>query len=362
MKRYLFLKSAVVLVIAITLFDTACNKARPDSQVASDVQGKINADNSVRNKQLSVVAANGVVTVSGNVASDAERSAVANDAASVSGVRTVVNNLTVQPADTSAAQTQAPVADVSQPPPSNQPAPAARPSKPGAAVSSAQNNPPPLSQADAMRQQGASQPDASQNAQNTPPPAPAPPPPPAMITVPDGTVLAVRLIDSLDSENASPGDTFTATLNSPVEVNGRIVISSDADLDGRVVEAQAAGRFRGRGLLTIEITRVRFNGRSYAIHTDQWSKQTDARGRGTAEKVGGGAALGAIIGGIAGGGRGAGIGAAVGAGAGGVTQAAIHAAQIKLGPESLLTFHLAQPVTVQPSSGNDRNTDRRRLQ
>ncbi len=158
-----------------------------------------------------------------------------------------------------------------------------------------------------------------------------------------------------------------ATLPDPAELQDRLArLEELADYTAgqlhRVVDAQAAGRFRGRGMLTIEITRVRFNGRSYAIHTDQWSKQTDARGKGTAEKVGGGAALGAIIGGIAGGGKGAGIGAAVGAGAGGVTQAAIRAAQIKLGPESLLTFRLAQPATVQPSSSNDRNTDRRRLQ
>lgn len=361
MKPHLILKSAVILVIAFALFGLACNKAqRSDSQVASDIQGKINADNSVHNKQLSVAAANGVVTLSGSVSSDAERSAVATDAASVSGVRTVVNNLTVQATDNTAAQNQSAATDASQASPAQQ-APAPLPSAKPSGRSANRNNQP-FSQAEAMKQPTVQPQYTSQNAQNTPPPAPAPPPPPELISIPEGSPLSVRLIGTVDSENANPGDTFTATLNSPVEVNGKIVIPSDADLDGRVVDAQAAGRFRGRGLLTIEITRVRFNGRSYGIHTDQWSKQTDARGKGTAEKVGGGAALGAIIGGIAGGGKGAGIGAAVGAGAGGVTQAAIRAAQIKLGPESLLTFRLTQPVTVQPSSHNDRNADRHRLE
>ena len=169
------------------------------------------------------------------------------------------------------------------------------------------------------------------------------------------------MLDTLDSETAKPGDTFRATLNSPVQVDGRVVIPADADVFGRVVDVHAAGRFQGSGLLTIEITKVGFNGRTYPIHTDQWSKQTEGRGKGTAEKVGGGAALGALIGALAGGGRGAGIGAAVGAGAGGVTQAAIKAAQIKLGPESLLTFHLAQPVTVQPSNYIDRNAGRQHV-
>jgi hypothetical protein len=368
--------SLIILLTATALFTAACNKGRTDAQVASDIQGKINADQAIHNKQIAVLAANGVVTLSGTVSSDAERSAASSDAATVSGVRTVVNNLSVQSADASAAQNVPQAAESSQQPAERQVA-ASQPAtttqgisarKPSAAgqrgksQSSGQANAP-LSQADAMAQQG-NYPEPAQNVQNAPPPpapAPAPPQPPAKITIPDGTVLAVRMLDTLDSETANSGDVFRATLNSPVQVDGRTVIPADADLFGRVVDVHAAGRFKGSGLLTIEINKVSFNGRSYAIHTNQWSKQTEGRGKGTAEKVGGGAALGAIIGAIAGGGKGAGIGAAVGAGAGGVTQAAIRAAQIKLGPESLLTFHLAEPVTVQPSGRNDRNAGRQRM-
>jgi hypothetical protein len=377
MRPNLIRKSMVVL-LAAALFTVACNKShtRTDAQVASDIQSKVNADQAVSNKQIAVLAANGVVTLSGSVSSEAERSAVANDAATVNGVRTVVNNLTVQPVDTSSAQNQPPAADATQQPapaqsqpPATQPATTTRgisarkPSAAGRGPTSGQDNAQ-LSQADTMAEQKNAPDSSQQNVQNAapvPPPAPAPPPPPATITIPDGTVLAVRMLDTLDSETANPGDTFRATLNSPVQVDGKVVVPADADVFGRVVDVHAAGRFKGSGLLTIEVTKVAFNGRSYPIHTNQWSKQTDGRGKGTAEKVGGGAALGAIIGALAGGGKGAGIGAAVGAGAGGVTQAAIRAAQIKLGPESLLTFHLAQPVTVQPSSNNDRNAGRQQI-
>jgi hypothetical protein len=372
MRPKLICNSMVILITAAAFFSAACNKSqtRTNAQVASDIQSKLNADQSVRNKQIAVLAASGVVTLSGTVASDAERSAVANDAASVNGVRTVVNNLTVQPGDASAAQSQQPAAENPPPAPNppqaaaSQPAATTRsssPRKPSAAGGTGQNlaqGGQPQSQADFMAQQG----NAPQAAPNNTPPAPPPAPqPPAEITVPDGTVLAIRMLDTLDSETANPGDPFRATLNSPVQVDGRIVIPADADINGRVVDVHAAGRFKGSGLLTIEMTKVSFNGRTYAIHTDQWSKQTEGRGKGTTEKVGGGAALGAIIGAIAGGGKGAGIGAAVGAGAGGITQAAIRAAQIKLGPESLLTFHLAQPVTVRPSSRNERNAGRQHL-
>ncbi len=366
----------LILVAGATMLTAACNKSqtRTDAQVAGDIQGKLNADQVVANKQIAVMAANGVVTLSGTVGSDAERAAAASDAATVSGVRTVVNNLTV---DTSTAAQNAPS---SVPPPStdqgsaaaSQPATTTRgvsARKPGAAqngsVSGQQQASAPGSQADAMAQQR-NEAEQAQAARNTAPPppaqsAPAPPPPPSKIEIPDGTPLAVRMLDTLDSEASNAGDTFRATLNSPVQVDGRTVIPSDADVFGRVVEVHAAGKFKGSGLLTIELTKVSFNGRSYTVHTNQWSKQTEGRGKNTAEKVGGGAALGAIIGAIAGGGKGAGIGAAVGAGAGGVTQAAIKAAQIKLGPESLLTFHLSQPVSVLPSSTNERNAGRQRV-
>lgn len=376
MRPNLIQKSMLVLLAAATIFTAACNKTQPrtDTQVASDIQSKLNADQAVHNKQVAVLAANGVVTLSGSVGSEAERSAVASDAATVNGVRTVVNNLDVQPVDASAAQNPPPATDASQPPPSSQtasPQPATttrgisarKPSAAGRAPASGQDNAP-LSQADAMAQQGNAVDSSQQNAHNTTPAprsAPAPPQPPSKITVPDGTVLSIRMLDTLDSETSNSGDAFRATLNSPVQVDGRTVIPADADVFGTVVDVHAAGRFKGSGLLTIEVTKMAFNGRSYPIHSNQWSKQTDGRGKGTAEKVGGGAALGAIIGALAGGGKGAGIGAAIGAGAGGVTQAAIRAAQIKLGPESLLTFHLAQPVTVQPSSRNDRNAGRQQM-
>src|SRR3954470_6611471 len=88
--------TAVVFVI-LTL---GCNKnqnasAREDSQIASEVQGKINSDSNVTNKAITVNSSNGIVTLAGNVSSEMERQAASNDAATVDGVKTVVNNLQV---------------------------------------------------------------------------------------------------------------------------------------------------------------------------------------------------------------------------------------------------------------------------
>ena len=350
-----FRHSLVLLAAAILLTGAACNKARSDAQVASEVQNKINADQAIQNKQIAVLAAKGVVTLSGQVGSDSERNAAAGDAASIQGVRTVVNNLSVQPADNSMAQAQ---------PSENQPPAPAAPSapepkhKPRAGRQADDSQPaPPMNQAAAM--QPAVPPPPPQAAANVPPP---PPPPPQQVTISSGTTLSVRMLDSLSSESNNGGDTFRATLNAPVVVDGKVVIPTDADLYGRVVSAQAGGRFKGSALLTLELNKVSFNGHTYVIQSDQWSKQTQGRGKGTAEKVGGGAALGALIGALAGGGKGAAIGTAVGAGAGGTAQGVSKQSEIKLGPESLLNFHLNQPVTVEPSSRNDRNAGRQKLE
>jgi hypothetical protein len=80
-----------------------------------------------------------------------------------------------------------------------------------------------------------------------------------------------------------------------------------------------------------------------------------SRGKNTAAKVGGGAALGAIIGGIAGGGKGAAIGAGIGAGAGTGVQTVTKGQQIKLASESVLNFNLEAPLNVTPSATRNRN-------
>ncbi len=104
MRLKLFPLVSVLLLASLAL--TGCSKfsARSDSQVASDVQSKLNSDSNIQNKQISVAADKGVVTLSGTVASDLERSAAANDAGQIEGVKTVVNNLQTNSAANSAPQ------------------------------------------------------------------------------------------------------------------------------------------------------------------------------------------------------------------------------------------------------------------
>jgi hypothetical protein len=328
-----------VALVTILALAAGCAKAPNDAKVVSDIQDKMNSDSGLQGKQLGVQSSSGTVTLSGNVDNDAQREAAARYAASIEGVKQVVNNLQVGPPATppEAAQTQAP-------PPVAKPTPAAKPRKPR----------PQTQKPDA----GAPAPPPVQSAMTTPPPAPVnvapptppPPPPPQKVTIPSGTTLAVRLADTIDSETSQPGQTFRATLDSPLAVDGEVAIPTGYDVEGHVVDVKSAGKFAGQSLLVLQLDRISAAGKNYSLQTDQYKRQGSSRGKNTAEKVGAGAGIGAIIGALAGGGKGAAIGAAAGGGVGGGVQAATKGQQIKLPTETVLNFTLQAPLTVVVTS------------
>lgn len=297
--RMMIRASAAVLLLALAVAAGCGRFGRSDAQIADEVRGKIYADSAITSRQVTVASQNGVVTLTGTVSTDAERDAAAADASRVDGVKTVVNNLTVAVAEANPA-----------PPPSRTGPP-----------------PPPVSRRESARNMAASARAAS-------------------ITIPEGTSLQVRMIDSIDSETNKVGDRFRASLDEPVQVGDTVVIPKNADVQGRVVNAASAGHFAGRSEIALELSSVTFGGRTYQIRTDQYSREGSSRGKRTAVAVGGGAAVGAIIGGIAGGGKGAAIGAAAGAGTGTAVQGITKPQQIKVPSETLLEFKLKQPLSV----------------
>lgn len=177
--------------------------------------------------------------------------------------------------------------------------------------------------------------------------APAPPPPPAAIVIPTGTRLRVALGETLTSKTSRAGDTFTATVQSPVVVNGTTIIRAGSTASGTVVEAKPLGRFKGGAVLEIRLDSVRADGRRYPVSTTSVERAEKGKGKRTGGMIGGGAGLGAIIGGLAGGGKGALIGGLAGAGAGTAGSAFTGNKDVVLPAETVLTFRLQHPVHVE---------------
>ena len=169
------------------------------------------------------------------------------------------------------------------------------------------------------------------------------------MSIPSGTALAVRLVDPIDSEKNQAGDTFHATLNNPITIDGQVVIPSGSDVTGHLADVKSAGKFAGQSQVVLQLDSLSSGGQTYNIQTDQFKKQGSSRGKNTAEKVGAGAGIGALIGALAGGGKGAALGGVIGAGAGGGVQAASKAPQIHVPSESQVSFTLQSPVTVTPA-------------
>jgi hypothetical protein len=164
--------------------------------------------------------------------------------------------------------------------------------------------------------------------------------------LPAGTSLIVRLIDPVDSQVNKLGDTFKASIDEPVVVDGRTLIPRGADVIAKLVQAQQSGKITGRTELTLDLMSVKVNGRMVDVTTQDVTTASKSRGTRSGAVIGGGAALGAIIGAIAGGGKGAAVGTVAGAGAGTGAQVLTKGQTVKIPAETRLEFILQQAVAI----------------
>jgi hypothetical protein len=162
----------------------------------------------------------------------------------------------------------------------------------------------------------------------------------------------VRLVDGLTSQRNQPGDSFTATLDKELEVDGFVIAERGARVEGRVIKSDPSGRIQGVSALQVELVRLYLSdGQIVNVRTDPFERRSEASRREDAEKVGAGAAIGAVIGGVAGGGKGAAIGAGVGVAAGAGGAIATRNKPAALPPETRLTFRLRSTLTITERPG-----------
>ena len=170
------------------------------------------------------------------------------------------------------------------------------------------------------------------------------------ITIPEGTQLEVTVDETLASNRNNPGDSFAASLARPVVKDGKTIIPAGAHVTGRVVDAKDSGRLHVPARLSVALSSVEVDGKSYDIDTDTIGETGKNHNKRNIGFIGGGAAGGALIGGLAGGGKGALIGSLIGAGAGTAGAAATGKKDISLPAETRLTFRLMRSVTVSVKS------------
>ena len=186
------------------------------------------------------------------------------------------------------------------------------------------------------------QPVTPQQAENTPPPAPAPLP-----EVPAGTILSIRMSQTISVKHAQAGQPFTGTIVNPIIVDGNTVIPSGATAEGMVVNAHKRGHFKGKSYLQLTLTGLNVHGQHYRIDTSSMTSTKKGKGKRSAAFIGGGTGLGMLIGGVATGGVGLLIGGLAGAGAGTGLAAFTGNKDITIPAESVLNFKLAAPIHLR---------------
>jgi hypothetical protein len=167
------------------------------------------------------------------------------------------------------------------------------------------------------------------------------------VSLPAGTMLAVRLIDRVSSDKSQAGDRFEGTLDSPVVVGSAVAADKGSSVVGRVVRARKAGRMTAPSELVLELVELVCPTDRVAIETDPIERSGESSSRtGDAVAIGSTAALGTALGAIFGGGKGAAIGAAAGGavGAGGTLGAKGKSTAVK--SEAVLMFRLRSAATV----------------
>lgn len=178
------------------------------------------------------------------------------------------------------------------------------------------------------------------------------------VTVPAGTRILIRMVDSVNSEEQSEGYRFTASLETNLVVGDTVVAPKGTTIYGRLASASSAGRLAGSSELKLELTDIVIDGTAYSLLTSDYDIKGKGKGSDTAKKAVGATGLGALIGGLAGGGKGAGIGALAGAGGGTALAGAKKGEQLDIPSETLLEFRLEQPAFIPVAQEKKQDRDR----
>jgi type IV secretion system protein VirB10 len=184
--------------------------------------------------------------------------------------------------------------------------------------------------------------------------------------IPQGTHVLLRMVNSVSSRTARPGDRIYLETASPIVVAGRIAVPVHSYVQGVVVQAKRAGKVRGRAQLAIRLDTLTLPSGAVlsfsplldsveaAAGSQQVQKKENIVRQGPehgadAARVTLLAATGASIGGLADRDwRGAGIGAGIGAGAGIATVLLTRGREVELPRGATLDVVLDRALRLEP--------------
>ena len=186
-------------------------------------------------------------------------------------------------------------------------------------------------------------------------PKPAPQPAPenaaprevAYVSVPSGSILNLKLDETLDSKTTMTGNTFTATVVEPIVVDNSHVIPAGSKVQGTVTEAQAAKRGAGNAKLALSFDVLSLPGGYKTNNVGSIQQSSESKKGRNAAIIGGSAAGGAVLGKILGKDtKGAVIGSIIGGGIGTAVVMGKEGEQVQIPAETPFEVRLEESIRV----------------
>jgi hypothetical protein len=164
------------------------------------------------------------------------------------------------------------------------------------------------------------------------------------VTIPAGTSLSVKLLNSLASNTSKVEDPIKGSIAKSVIVSGVTALPAGTQLLGTVTEADASGRVKGRAAVAFRFDRLVHEGETIRVQTASVRTEAAKDTKSDVKKGGLGAGVGAIVGGVIGGGKGAAIGAVAG---GTGTVLATKGSEVSIPSGTIVSVLLQDPLTLR---------------
>ena len=171
--------------------------------------------------------------------------------------------------------------------------------------------------------------------------------------IPQGTQVVIRTDENITAQNADQNSSYSATVASDIiGSNGQVLVPKGSPASLAVFKN--SGGTMGTDQLVLGLRSVTISGRQYAVSSGTVTREGNqgiGANQRTATHVGGGALLGTVLGAVVGGAKGAVTGAVIGAAGGAATQVLTKGDKINVPAETVLTFQLDNPITLEGYQG-----------
>lgn len=178
------------------------------------------------------------------------------------------------------------------------------------------------------------------------------PPPTKTVMLPESTLIAIVLVDSIDTDLHVTGQEFMAELKEPIVADGEMLFERGDKVKGVLDNVVESGRMKTPAELTFSIVSIiNSKGEEFAIDTYPIEEKKDSHTKKQVGLIGGGAIVGGVIGKLTGKKGGTEIGAAAGAAAGTAAAAATGKQDIVHSAGTEVVFALRTPLKVTVTTG-----------